>query len=132
VPGWGFGELPDDLREMWERHDRSLIVLAGLEWRILMDAFDATAAAIEGDRWLELRYEDIVADPRGHWDRILHHAGLPWDPEFEAAFQQYPVATSRRQAFRRDLTEAQVAQLEDVIGDHLQARGYGLGASEED
>jgi hypothetical protein len=25
-----------------------------------------------------------------------------------------------------------VAQLEDVIGDHLQARGYGLGASEED
>src|SRR3954467_11704727 len=50
VPGWGFGELPEDLREMWERYDRSLIVLAGLQWRILMDAFDATAAGIHNHR----------------------------------------------------------------------------------
>jgi hypothetical protein len=97
-----------------------------------MDAFDATAASIEGDRWLELRYEDIVADPRGHWDRILRHAGLPWNQEFEAAFQQYPVATSRRQAFRRDLTDVQVTQLEDAIGDHLEARGYRLGIAQGD
>lgn len=132
VPGWGFGELPDHLRETWERHDRSLVVLAGLEWRILMDAFDATAAAIDGDRWLELRYEDIVADPRGRWAQILQLAGLSWDQDFEAAFQRYPVATSRRQAFRRDLTEGQVAQLEDVIGDHLEARGYRIGIPPSD
>jgi len=130
VPGWGFGELSDELREVWERHDRSLVVLAGLEWRILMDAFDASAARIGDDRWLELRYEDIVADPRPHWERILGLVGLDWDRGFEEAFQRYPVATSRRQAFRKDLSERQVAQLEDAIGGHLEARGYPLGAPE--
>jgi hypothetical protein len=127
VPGWGFGELSDELRELWERHDRSLVVLAGLEWRILMDAFDASAAAIDGERWLELRYEDIVADPRPSWERILDLAGLEWDDAFEEAYRRYPVATSRRDAFRRDLGARQIEQLEDAIGGHLEARGYALG-----
>jgi len=127
VPAWGFGDLPDELREGWERHGRSLVVLAGLEWRILMDAFDLAAARIDDGRWLELRYEDIVADPRSNWERILGLAGLEWDEAFDEAYRRYPVATSRRQAFRRDLSERQIEQLEDVLGRHLEARGYELG-----
>lgn len=127
VPGWGFGDLPDELREVWERHDRSFVVLAGLEWRILMDAFDAAAERIGPERWLELRYEDLVSEPRTNWERIVDLAGLSWDSDFEAAFVRYPVATSRREAFRTGLTERQVAQLEDAIGEHLEARGYRTG-----
>lgn len=130
VPGWGFGELSDELHEIWERHGRSFVVLAGLEWRILMDAFDEAAGQIGPERWLELRYEDIVAEPREHWERILELAGLPWDEDFESAFAAYPVATSRREAFRQGLTSRQVAQLEDAIGEHLEARGYRIGAPE--
>jgi hypothetical protein len=128
VPGWGFGELPEDLAELWERQDRSLITLAGLEWRILMDAFDEARREVGEDRWLELRYEDLVADPRAHWPAILEQAGVAWDERFEAVFRSYPVATGRRDAFRRDLTERQVAQLEEAIGDHLRARGYATGS----
>jgi hypothetical protein len=127
VPGWGFGDLPDELRGIWERHERSFVVLAGLEWRILMDAFDAAAERIDPARWLELRYEDIVEDPRGNWERILELAGLSWDADFDEAFASYPVETSRREAFRSGLTERQVEQLEDAIGGHLEARGYSLG-----
>lgn len=127
VPGWGFGDLPPDLTELWAKHDRSLITLAGLEWRILMDAFDAAREKVGEDRWLELRYEDLVAEPRAHWPAILELAGLAWDERFEAAFQAYPVATGRREAFRGDLTERQVEQLEEAIGGHLEARGYRTG-----
>ena len=127
VPGWGFGELPEEMREAWERSGRSFVVLAGLEWAILMDAFDEVAKRIPAERYLELRYEDIVGDPRGTWPAILDLAGLAWTDAFEDAFRAYPVATSRREAFRRDLTHAQVAQLEEAIGPWLEARGYRLG-----
>ena len=127
VPGWGFGELPPDLAALWEAHDRSLITLAGLEWRILMDAFDAARAEVGEDRWLELRYEDLVAEPSERWPAILDLAGLTWDQRFDAAFEAYPVATGRREAFRGDLTESQISLLEEAIGEHLQARGYRIG-----
>jgi len=130
VPGWGFGDLSPELSELWAKHDRSLITLAGLEWRILMDAFDAAHERVGDDRWLELRYEDLVSDPRAHWPSILSLAGLAWDDRFEASFQAYPVATGRREAFRRDLTPRQVEQLEEAIGGHLEARGYATGPAE--
>jgi hypothetical protein len=127
VPGWGFGDLPPNLADLWDKHDRSLVTLAGLEWRILMDAFDAAREKVDESRWLELRYEDLVTEPRAHWPAILELAGLQWDDRFEAAFQAYPVATGRREAFRRDLTNRQVEQLEEAIGGHLVARGYRTG-----
>jgi hypothetical protein len=127
VPGWGFGELSPDLADLWVRHDRSLITLAGLEWRILMDAFDTAREQVGEDLWLEIRYEDLVADPRAHWRAILDLAGLIWDERFEAAFRAYPVATGRREAFRSDLTPRQVERLEEAIGAHLEARGYRTG-----
>lgn len=128
VPGWGFGELPDDLRDIWERSNRSFVVLAGLEWVVLMNAFDQAAARIPSDRYFELRYEDLVADPRGTWLQILSLSGLEWTEAFDEAFRAYPVATSRTEAFRRDLTPAQVDLLEAAIGPYLEARGYTVGA----
>jgi hypothetical protein len=118
------------MREAWERSGRSFVVLAGLEWAILMEAFDEVAKRIPAERYLELRYEDLVKDPRGTWPEILELAGLAWTDAFEDAFRAYPVATSRREAFRRDLSPAQVGQLEEAIGPWLEARGYGLGGSE--
>jgi hypothetical protein len=92
-----------------------------------MDAFDETRAGIASERYLELRYEDLVADPRGTWPQILELAGLEWTDTFDEAFERYPVATSRREAFRKDLSERQIEQLEETIGDHLGARGYDVG-----
>ena len=33
-----------------------------------------------GERYLELRYEDLVADPAGELMRICEFASLPWEP----------------------------------------------------
>ena len=44
------------------------MVLAGLAWVLLMDAFEAAKADL-GDRaeqaWLDVRYEDLLNDPNG-------------------------------------------------------------------
>jgi Sulfotransferase family len=33
-----------------------------------------------GDRYLELRYEDLVAEPERELRRVCEHASLPWEP----------------------------------------------------
>jgi hypothetical protein len=124
VPGWGFGPLTPGLEDEWDRTGRSIIGLAGLEWRVLMDTFDEARAKIAPERWLEVRYEDLVEAPRSSWESILAFADLPWTSAFERAYERQPVVPSRRDAYRRHLSEDDVRVLESLLGEHLRARGY--------
>lgn len=42
------------------------------------------AAASLGDRWLEIRYEDLVADPGAQLQAVCRHGGIPYDEEMLA------------------------------------------------
>jgi hypothetical protein len=125
--GWGFGRLPDRYREIWERSDRSLVVLAGLEWRVLMDAFDAARAGLPADRWMEIRYEDFVRDTRGEVGRLLRFIGLSWNEGFERALEAQAFTEDRTDAYRRDLSAHQVALLEEALREPLEVLGYPIG-----
>lgn len=115
-PGeWHFGPLTEEQQELWERHDRSFPVLAALAWRLLMDASDRARAEVPPERWLTVRYEDIVADPRGRIGELLAHLGLDWTPEFETGFGRYSIESARTDAFRRDLADTDLKAMEDAL-----------------
>lgn len=121
---WSFGPLPADYEQEWEASGRSFVLLAGLEWKLLMDAFEQAKAKIEPDRWLELRYEDVIADPRRHFELMLEFCGLSWNPAFEEGFRRYTFRSGRADAFRRDLGPDDVALLSSSLRDHLSRYGY--------
>ena len=73
---WSFGPVPDRYAEEYAASGRSFVSLAGIGWKILLDAFEETRAALPADRWLEVRYEDVVADPRARLDEMLRFSGL--------------------------------------------------------
>jgi len=100
------------------------VALAGIAWTILADAFEGAAAAVPPAQWLQVRYEDVVAEPRPTFARILDFAGLDWSPALERSFNRYDFTPSRSQAFRRELTASQVRQLEDVLQPTLAGYGY--------
>jgi hypothetical protein len=122
--GWGFGPLSPDDRGAWEATGRSFVALAGLEWKILVNAFHDAGSAIGPERWLDVRYEDLVSDPRGPFARLLAFAGLAWDEDFEGQFRGHPFTTERTEAFRSDLTPGQLAMLEELLGPELDRLGY--------
>ena len=41
-PNWRWGELSPEHQAAWEKHDRSFVALAGIGWRIILDAVDAS------------------------------------------------------------------------------------------
>jgi hypothetical protein len=124
-PGeWHFGPLPPDLERSWLDTGRSFPGLAALGWRMLMDAYDEAREHVPEDRWLRVRYEEIVADPGEKFAEILHGIGLPWTREFEAGFGRYLFSTGRAEAFRGDLSKADLAVVESLLDSRLAGLGY--------
>jgi hypothetical protein len=121
---WSWGPLSPEELAAWEASGRSFAVLAGLQWRLLMAAFEEAKAAVPPDRWHEVRYEDIIADPRGRIEEILRFLGLSWSPSFERQFRRYTFEPARTDAYRRELTEGDVRTLEAILGEHLARFGY--------
>jgi hypothetical protein len=121
---WGWGRLPEVLEKEWEATGRSFPVLAALEWKILMDAFEEAAATIPPERWLDVRYEDVVREPRESTARILRWLDLEWDPEFERSFARYRFDASKASAYARNLRHEDVRAIDAAIGPDLQRFGY--------
>ena len=123
---WIYGPLPEDLHQEWVDHRRSFPVLAALGWKMLMAAYEDARALTPADQWLDVRYEDLLLDPLAVSKQMLEFLGLDWSPEFQAGFERQRVSAGRSQAFRAELTRAQLADVEDVLAEPLARWGYAL------
>jgi hypothetical protein len=122
--GWGWGPLPEEYEREWELSGRSFPVLAALEWKLLMDAFEEARAAIPSERWIDVRYEDLLHDPTATTKELLGFSGLSWTRGFEDRFQRYRLDDSRADAFRRELSAGHVRHIEAVLQEMLGRWGY--------
>jgi len=122
--GWHFGPLPPAYDKEWQASGRSFVVLAGLAWKLLLDAFDETRRAMGEDRWLEVRFEDVLTDPRARTAEMLEFLGLPWNDAFESGFRAFQFDTGRTVAWRSVLGADASADLDASLADHLTRRGY--------
>jgi hypothetical protein len=91
-----------------------------------------------GERYLELRYEDLVREPQRELRRICEVAFLPWEPEM----LEYPAAndvaripehrhlaeppTPGLRDWRRQMSHQDALAFEQVAGDVLRDSGYEL------
>jgi hypothetical protein len=121
---WQWGPLPAGYDAEWRESGRSFPMLAGVLWKLLIDAYDAASAALPADRWLEVRYEDVIANPSKAFGAMLEFAGLPGDDTFNRALSRMRFGSDRAQAFRRDLGPETVDALSRSLAGHLERRGY--------
>jgi hypothetical protein len=127
APGWTFGHLSEEERQGWEASHYSWVYLAGLEWKRLMTAFEEAREEIASERWLDLRYEDLVARPAEETTAVLRFAGLaPW-AGLESRLSALKVSEGRKDAYRDELRPEDIAQLDDVLAPTLEQWGYAVG-----
>lgn len=129
---WQWGPLPPAYAEEWMASGRSFPVLAGIAWKMLMDAFDDAAEPLGPQRYLEVRYEDVLDDPAGALAAMLGFIGLPSTAAFEARTARHGLNSDRRDAFVRDLPAEALDALQRSLDAHLRRRGYlpSSGATE--
>jgi hypothetical protein len=120
----GCGRLPPAYEAEWEASGQSFALLAGLSWKIAMDAYAAAREFVPQGQWLDVRYEDVVADPKLCFKEMLDFMGLEGHPTFDAALMRTVFRTDRREGFRRHLDPASLELLEASLADHLRFWGY--------
>lgn len=108
----------------WVSGGRSPLVLAGLTWAAMVDAYDREGRGLDPERWFEMRYEDLLASPWTMVGRILDHLGLERARAFDAHIARYRFDQMREDAFRRDLDASTLGQLEQPIVERLARYGY--------
>ena len=124
VPQWSFGDLSEEERREWEATEHSWTYLAGLEWKRLMEAFEASRAEIGSQRWLDLRYEDLVARPKEETAAALRFVDLePWDG-LDPTLSRLGVSEARKDAYRDELRPEDVSLLESMLASTLARWGY--------
>jgi sulfotransferase family protein len=121
---WQWGPLPPPYEAEWRKSEYSFPILAGILWKLLIDAYDAAAARLPRDRWLEVRYEEVIESPGRAFAEMLDFAGLPADATFSRTLGRLPFGSDRAQAFRRDLSPETVAALSRSLEKHLEGRRY--------
>lgn len=120
----------------WAYHD---IAEAARGWA---DIVGRAHRSLPSGRSIEVRYEDVVHDPRSTLHAVLDAVGLPWNDAVLGYARvghslhehpyEHPSATAVGSEindravgrYRRDLTSAQVAEFERIAGHVLEELGY--------
>ncbi len=55
-----------------------------LEWRLSVQAAQGSLRALPADSWMELRYEEIIAQPDAMWAQLEKFMGLKFDEKVQA------------------------------------------------
>jgi hypothetical protein len=127
---WGWGPLPAAYRQEWELSGRSFPVLAGVQWKMLLDAFELARDAVDPDRWLDVRYEDFLENPGGTIETIVGFLARARSPVLHRAVGLQCFDASRRNAYERSLSEQDVSTLNRILATHLERYGYAQPGEE--
>jgi hypothetical protein len=120
---WLLGELPTDLMEEWERYDRSFVILAAIFWKLTVGSVESASEGLDPDDFMEIRYEEFVADPVSALHSVVRFAGLPESRRFQRSVARMPLK-SRDGKFRDNLTAQQQELLTSYLKPELERLGY--------
>lgn len=137
-----FRQLPAGIVTEGWAHPRSIADFAA-QWRTEVRAARALGERLGPNRYLELRYEDLVAEPETELGRACRLAGLEFDPEMLRYAGTVDVSAKPHQQsltrpptpglrdWRRELAPGEVAAFEAVAGDELARHGYEVSPGAE-
>jgi hypothetical protein len=107
----------------WVRMGKDETELAARLWASDMERARTDAAAIDPDRLIEVRYEDLAQDPRHVVSEVARGSRLPMNPAFARSCDAFRI-TNRNRSIETDLTSAQLDTITEVAGPVAERLGY--------
>jgi hypothetical protein len=120
---WDWGPLSADQSERLREYGGSFVALAALQWEILMDAYEVAKRSVAADRIMEIRYEELCADPVGVVRAACEFAQLEFAPGLHRHIDGFRLR-SQNDKWKEGLSPAQQDTLNDCIRDRLSRWGY--------
>ena len=102
--------------------NEGLLTVIARQWARSAAKAERDIAAFEPGRVLKLRYEDFIADPVAHMERICDHCGLTMPDEMARQVEQ-TVKSDRNLKWQRFDPQA-LAELIPELADEMKRNGY--------
>ena len=130
---WRWGVPSAEAIALLEKYDFAFLALAAVQWRLLVENIRVETSKLDQGDFLLVRYEDLMADPRGETLKCIEFCGLDGSLR---RFQRHLSMTVRTHIvdantsalritpWRETLTEAEVEMLNDIMAEELAAFGY--------
>ncbi len=122
-PAWS-GGLSDDALGEWRARGESAPELAAMQWRAVLETAREEAAAIEPERYTEVRYEDFVSDPHDVLDQITEFCDLPRKRGPHAFIDERVEIRNLNDRWREGPNAAEIERLSALLEEPLREHGY--------
>ena len=119
---WRWGALSPEHKTIWQSSEQSFFVLAGLQWKILMENIREAGMTI-GNRYREVRYEDIIANPESVFSSLLEWGDLVSDPFFLSHIRN-AVYHNANEKWRTQIHQSEIERFETLLAPALAMFGY--------
>jgi hypothetical protein len=120
---WVWGPLPDIYQREWEESNQAFIVLAAIQWKILMDSYGKAVKLCPEDKIIELKYEEIMKNPVRCFEQVLEHCELEKSEIFLKFVSEYPFKSANYK-WKTNLSDKQQGLLQESLASHLEKYGY--------
>ena len=120
---WRWGPLSAIHQDEWKNHNQSFIVLAAIQWKILMDAVEKAKEHLEKSCILEVRYEELCSNPISLFKEVVKFCEIEWNDYFEAKLKKYNLRNTNTK-YKKELSLQQQKELSSVLDGYLKKFGY--------
>lgn len=120
---WRWGELTDGQMDEWHKYDKSFLVLAAIQWKLIIDAVENARVDIDKNDFLEVKYEDLCSQPHSVFKKVQEFSGLSEFAKFDSFVQNYKWRNTNNK-WREQFTPQQQGQLEEVLDSYLSKYDY--------
>ncbi len=120
---WRWGNLTQLHAEEWAKYDHSFVVLAAIQWKILMDAVEETKQHIDPENFLDVKYEDLCTDPIAIFKNAFQFCELPFPADFEKVIKKQSWKNANYK-WEQDLTGKQQKMLNETLQEYLLRYNY--------
>ncbi len=120
---WRWGQLSSEYQKEWDSYNRSFIVLAAIQWKILMDATEKAKRYVDKSLIMEVRYEDLCSDPIPLFKKVAKFCRINFNNNFLKRLKQYDLRNTNYK-YKQELTIPQQKELDAVLDSYLKRYGY--------
>ncbi|MEL7058606.1 MAG: sulfotransferase [Acidobacteriota bacterium] len=115
---WGYKHRP----EQFAATPRQAVLAEGAERYLSSWRGRQRLAALAGERFLDVDYEDLVADPAAFFRRLLAGLSLPASQRFDRLLQGWTIHTGTNAAWRQQLEADDIDFLDQALAEQLSER----------
>lgn len=120
---WRWGPLDENYHKEWEKYNKSFVVLAAIQWKMLVESVEKSKKSIPKSQFMEIKYEDLMEDSIGIFRKVIDFCELDWTSGFEARIKKFSLKNMNHK-WKENLTESQKKDLNEVLSKKLLEYNY--------